>query len=356
MQIISLNGVSIEAVYACLPENRINNFDACTTLYGDSASDIVKSVGIEYRCLASPGTSSLDLCVAAGKRLFSEHPYLKKDIGAVICVTFTPDQLMPANAIAAQSFLSLEKDILAFDINLACSGYGYGLWLAGTIAKQLGKKVLFLDGDVQSVFTSPYDRGTMPVLADAGTATIVEPNEEGNKWYFTFFTDGTNRNVLSIPSGGSKRPIKHEDLEYIEYPDGSKRRNLDIFMNGFEVFKFVAQTVSKKLLDFLDEIGKSCTDIDGFIPHQANIYMIRQLSKKIGFTNEKLWVSADKYGNSASATIPVTIASEYSRMRNFSGNTQILLSGFGAGLSISAGLIQLPNNMKVCLFTYEEKI
>jgi len=354
LQIVSLTGVDIDAVYACIPENRIDNLKACEAIYGESAVDIVKGVGINYRCLASLGVSSLDLCVAAGRKIFYDNPELKEEIGAIICVTFTPDQLMPANAIAAQALLGLSNEVIAFDINLACSGYGYGLWLAGTIAKQLGKKVLLLDGDVQSAYTSPYDKGTMPVMADAGTATLIVPTTDDNKWYFTFYTDGKNRTVLGIPAGGSKRPTQVSDLDYIEYPDGSKRRDIDITMNGFEIFKFVAQTVSKRLAEFLRDLSFTAIDIDGFVPHQANIYMIKQLARKLGISNEKVWISGDKYGNSASATIPVTIASEYGIKRHIGSKLRILLSGFGAGLSISAGIVELSDTLKYRLFFFEK--
>jgi 3-oxoacyl-[acyl-carrier-protein] synthase-3 len=355
MQIIKIGDVALEAVYACLPENDIDNLAACAVLYGERAADVVKGVGMEHRRVASSGVSSLDLCVAAAKRLLSESPDTVKEIGAVICVTFTPDQLMPANAIAAQHELGLCNDILAFDVNLACSGYGYGLWLAATTARQLGRKVLLLDGDVQTAFTSPYDKGTVPVMSDAGTATLVSPRVGGTEWSFTFYSDGSNRKALGIPAGGSKRPVNPSELVYIEYPDGSRRREIDISMDGFEIFKFVAQVVSRQLSSFLSELGLQPGDIGAFVPHQANIYMIKQLSRKIGVPLEKVWISGDKYGNSSSATIPVTIASELLK-RMLPGDTmRILLSGFGAGLSVSAGVIELAGSIKHGLLNFGQE-
>jgi 3-oxoacyl-[acyl-carrier-protein] synthase-3 len=248
--------------------------------------------------------------------------------------------------------LGLANDCLAFDINLACSGYGYALWLAATTAKQTGKKVLILDGDVQSVFTSPYDKSTMPVLSDAGTATIIENTNHDEEWIFTFFTDGSKRDVLSIKAGGSKLPTTQDDLYYNDYQDGSKRRNIDITMDGFEVFRFVAQTVSKYLSDFLALVGIAPQEIDAFIPHQANMYMIKQLAKKIGINTEKVWLSGDKYGNSGSATIPVTIASEYPGKVGSANKIKVLLSGFGAGLSISAAIISMDSEIRCRIFKY----
>lgn len=355
MQIVRIKGVSLEAVYACLPENDIDNLAACAALYGDGAADVVKGVGMERRRVASAGVSSLDLCVAAARRLFLESPGAEREIGAVICVTFTPDQLMPANAIAAQHLLGLSNDVLAFDVNLACSGYGYGLWLAATTARQLDKKVLLLDGDVQTAYTSPFDKGTVPVMSDAGTATVVAPCEGEAEWSFTFYSDGANRKALGIPAGGSKRPITQAELEYITYPDGSRRREIDIAMDGFEIFKFVAQVVSKRLSSFLAELDLQPGDLGAFVPHQANIYMIKQLARKIGVPSERVWVSGDKYGNSASASVPVTIASEFSKKSGSADSFWMLFSGFGAGLSISAGVIELFSSMKSGLLDYSQE-
>jgi 3-oxoacyl-[acyl-carrier-protein] synthase-3 len=287
--------------------------------------------------------------------MLADDRCLVNEIKAIICVTFTPDRPMPANAIAAQYRLGLDTSCLAFDVNLACSGYGYGLWLASTIAKQTMGKVLLLDGDVQSAFVSPFDKGTVPVLSDAGTASIIAPTDDVCHWYFTFFTDGSKRDILTIPAGGSNSPVTVADLEYQDMPDGSRRRRVDIAMDGFGIFKFVAQTVSQLLRNFISETGMTPDEIQAFVPHQANIYMIKQLAKKIGINPDRVWVSGDKFGNSASATIPVTIASEGPRRLTNNGPVRLLLSGFGAGLSVSAGLIMIDATTKFGLLIFEKE-
>lgn len=350
MQLIKIGGVKLDAVIACMPADAIDNLEDCRRLYGEEADNIVRSTGILKKYYATKGVSSLDLCVEAANRLFLEYEATRREIGAVLCVTFTPEKPLPANAIIAQHRLGIPTDCLAFDINLACSGYGYGLWLAATIAKQIGKKVLLLDGDVQSPWISPYDKSTMPVLSDAGTASLISCDETADDWFFGFYTNGERSEILSIQAGGSGRPVSSDELKYIEYPDGSKRRSLDIAMDGFEVFRFVAQVVSKKLSDFMVASGVGPSEIDAFVPHQANMYMVKQLAKKIGISQDKVLLSGDKYGNPASASVPLTIASEISSRVGGKKRNRVLLSGFGAGLSISAAMLSVEQGIRSEVF------
>jgi len=353
MKIETINNVRIDAIYACLPDTVLDNEIACKEMYGENIGTLIKSVGIRKRCVVSQGISSLDLCCFAAKRLLDDMTIPLGDVGAVIAVTFTPDQLMPCNAVGAQSLLGLPTNTIAFDINLACSGYGYGVFIAALLAKQLNKKVLLLDGDVQSAFVSPFDKGTAPVMADAGTATLISPCDKGDDWFFAFHSDGSGRDVLSIKAGGSKKPITADALEYRLFPDGSRRRDIDISMDGFGIFSFVAQTVTLLIKDFLGQTQTAIDSVDAFVPHQANIYMIRQLAKKLKISQERLWISGDEVGNSASATVPVTLA--YIGCEGFlKQSNRVLFSGFGAGLSVSIGLVTIVRDARLKILNYQK--
>lgn len=355
MQVFSIKGIHIDGVVACVPENRIDNEASLREMYGEEAKLIMESTGIRTRYLANPGTTSSDLCIACAKELMKGARTKPEDIGGVVFVTFTPDYLMPFNASLVQEELGLAKEIPAFDISLACSGYGYGLYVASMFAKACGKKVLLLDGDIQSTYMSGQDKGTVPVMADAGTATLVSPDASDTEWKFTFYTDGTGRNALYIAAGGSASPVKAEDLAYQDLPDGGKRRNVDIYMDGFGIFKFVAMDVSKWLSRFLDEVNESSETIDFFVPHQANMYMIKKLGKKLKFAWDKTWQSGDEVGNSASATVPLTIAKNAAAILEVGKTGKILFSGYGGGLSASAGIITLDPNAYYKLFQYTGK-
>ena len=355
MQIYSIKGIRIDGISACVPERREDNETALRALYGDEAKLIMESTGIRTRYLAKPGTTTSDLCIACAKDLLEGTGTGLEEIGALIFVTFTPDRLMPFNAAKAQDKLGLGKEIPAFDISLACSGYAYGLYMASMFAKNSGKKVLLLDGDIQSAYMSEYDKSTVPVMADAGTATLVTPDGSEREWKFTFYTDGAGRESLMIPSGGTEAPTRAEDLEYREYGNEGKRRNTDIYMDGFAIFRFVASDISKWLGRFLEESGETAETLDSFVPHQANMYMIKKLGKKLKFEWSDTWQSGDAVGNSASATVPVTIAYDREKRLKAGRENRILISGFGGGLSASAGIITLDPGAYYRFFQYEGK-
>lgn len=373
MDVFRVNGVKIDGIVSCVPENRLDNALSLKELYGEEASLIIESTGIKTRYIANKGTSSSDLCLFCAKDLLQGTKTSAGDIGAVLFVTFTPDKLMPFNAAIIQKKLGLGNEIPCFDISLACSGYAYGLYIASLFVKSCGKKVLLLDGDVQSAYMSGFDKSTLPVMADAGSATLLSPlfsNNDGNEkntgletgfsaedeWRFAFYTDGEGHDSLMIPSGGSASPIAEEDLKYKEYEDGSRRRNTDIYMDGFAIFRFVAITVSKWLQRFLAETGESSETLDFFVPHQANMFMIKKLAKKLSFDwDERTWKSGDSVGNSASATVPVTISLNAKKKLAEGKKNRVLISGFGGGLSASAGIITLSSDSYYNFLQFPEK-
>ena len=330
MQVLKLEGVGIEGAYSCVPKRSEDNLARCTEVYGDEkkALSVVKATGIKSRRVVDAGTSSLDLCISAAEKLLDDFGVGKEDIGAIIDVTFTPERTMPCNACQAQRRLELPTGIIAFDINLACSGWAYGLYVAGMVAKSTGKKVLLLDGDVQTPFMDSADIATVPVMADAGTATLVSSckGENHEVWKFSFLTNGDKGDALALPFGGK------------------------ISMDGLGIFKFVTMDVLYLIRDFMAEIGETPETIDAFVPHQANIFMIQQIAKKLKFPAEKLWISGDVLGNSSSATVPTTIA--YCG-NGKPGDKRLLVSGFGGGLSASVGMINISGGCRLKVFDYE---
>jgi len=318
MQVLQLNGVEILGIGSCLPARVEDNLVACEKLFGSAerADAVVRTTGIVRRRVADPGVTSLDLCVGAAETLMAATKTRPDEIGAVIQVTFTPARLMPCNACQAQARLGLPKDVVAFDLGLACSGWTYGLYVAGSLAKATGRKVLLLDGDVQTPHLKSDDAASVPLLADAGTATLLAPSEHGDLWRFSFRSDGALGETLTLPVGGT------------------------FAMDGFGVFKFVTTEVLHFIRDFLARTGESAAALDAFVPHQANVFMIRKMAKGLGFADAKLMVSGDVFGNSASATVPVTLA-------HCRPHGRVLVAGFGGGLSASVGAIAIGES---CVF------
>jgi len=324
MKTIELNDIKIAGICSCVPARSEDNLARCTEVYGDAskALSVVKATGIRSRRVVEAGTSSLDLCVNAASDLLPKLQVKAEDIGAVINVTFTPERTMPCNACQAQRRLNLPTDIIAFDINLACSGWAYGLLVAGQLATATGKKVLLLDGDTQTTHMDSSDIATVPVMADAGTATVVAPCEGAAPWTFAFLTDGSKGDALTLPFGGT------------------------ISMDGLGIFKFVTMDVLYLIRDFMAATGTTTDTIDAFVPHQANIFMIQQITKKLKIAEHKLMLSGDVFGNSSSATVPTTIA--YTKAHG-----RLLVSGFGGGLSASVGLIDIPQDCELMVVDYE---
>ena len=317
MEIQRLDGLRIAGICACLPKNVVRNEEK-----------VAEATGIITRRIAAEGTTVVDLCVNAAERVMSDTGSKPEDFGAILCVSFTQRDRMPAAAVQAQARLGLPKSVIAFDVSLACSGWGYGLYLAGLLARETGKKVMLLDGDVQSAFTG-NDETTVPLLADGGTATVVEGGEEGRgkreegleEWQFGFVADGAKGDALKLSHGGT------------------------IKMEGFGVFRFVATDVISYVKEFLFGLETSKllniqTSRLLFVPHQPNAYMVRQLAKSLGIDEARTAISCDELGNLSSASVPATIA--WKGVRG-----PVLFAGFGGGLSVSIGLIGLDDGCKL---------
>ena len=352
MIISTIKNVTIEAMSACVPKNKIDNFEFAKKHFGEGLSSTIKAIGIdERRVVKKDDTTSLDLSLIAAKELLKKK-FDVSEFGAIVFVTLTPDNLMPNNASYVQHLLNFPQNIIAFDINHACSGYIYGLWNAAMIANNINKKVLLLDGDVNSHYVSPWDRSTALLFGDAGSATVVSPTKEGNEWNFTFMTDGSHRKALNVGIG-FRNLLTKESLEYKEYPDGSKRRDIDMSMKGEDVFNYVVLTVPKIIKNFLEDIEQETDDYNYLILHQANAFMLRKLARKIKFPLERVPISMNKFGNTSSVSIPLNLCSELQREISNSKNN-LLLCGMGAGLSTGLASIEtngcfIPNVVEVDL-------
>ena len=305
--ILELNGVAIEGIAASLPESFIDNDER-----------IAKATGIVKRRVANDESSAIDFCIKAAEKIISDCAIKLEEFGAVINVSFTQRERMPCGACKAQAALNLPTSVISFDVMQACAGYGYGLYLAGLLALQTGKKVLLLDGDRQSEFLDATDPATSPLLGDGGTATIVAPCKDASPWRFAFFSDGSKGDVLKLEKSST------------------------IKMDGFGVFRFVASDVATMIKEFMAKV--ELADDFLFAPHQANVYIVRQLAKACGISEDKLLISADKFGNLASASVPATIAAN---AQMFSQGKTLLIAGFGGGLSASFAQVNIPIGCRV---------
>ena len=301
-----IEGVDIEAVFGCVPANAVDNMVALTALLGaEKAESIVKATGFTTRRVASEGTDVIDLALPAAKRaLEGTDP---ADIGGIVAVSFSSRDRFPALSACLQHALCLPTSIAAYDISMACSGWVYGLCSAVQMVKHTGKKVLLVDGDVQSTWTDSSDANTLAVMGDGTSAALLAPGD--GDWDFAFYTDGGGANAL--------------------------RCRETISMDGFGVFRFVAGPVRKFLASFIQESALLVGTDPVFVPHQANMYMVRQLADALKLRDRTIGSGA-KYANTGSCSAALSMADGMDGLSDVSGRTPVLIAGFGAGLSAAA--------------------
>lgn len=341
MKFATLKGLTLRGICACVPANFVDNRDSGRELFGEEIESIIKTIGVQQRRVCSPekGTTALDLAVTAGKKLLEQCSVDPSKIGAVFFVTQTPDYPMPNNSSLAVDLLGLSQSCAATDLSMGCSGYVYGLWVSSLAAQSLNSPVLLLAGENHSYCTSPYDRATSLLFGDAGTATLILP-EGDETWHFGFLTDASQKEALIIPEGGSRKPFNGHSLDYKTWSDGGVRRPIDITMDGMGVFNFVIRNVPRCIDALIEKFELSHKNIDYLLLHQANLYMMKQIARKLNIPFEKVPISLDRFGNSSSATLPVTISSELEGKLSSRSNS-VLLAGYGVGLSIAVASINL---------------
>jgi 3-oxoacyl-[acyl-carrier-protein] synthase-3 len=336
----TLGNVAIEGISACVPNASVDNYECGRALYGTDVEAVINVIGVKSRrCVPhNESVTSLDLCVKAASALKDYAGFDYSKFGGLIFVTMTPDFLMPNNASFAHKLLGFSRDTPAFDLSMACSGYPYGLWVSGMTAASTGRRVLLLDGDTHSPFISPDDKSTSLLFGDGGTATVVAPSEEG-LWRFGFVTAG-DRDSLVVPDGGYRNRVNADSLKYEEYPDGSKRRGIDLKMDGMAVFNSVVRNVPQSLNSIMEADGKRPEDYGLLLLHQANLMMIKQVAKKLKFSDERFPSSIGKYGNIGSGSIPLTICSEIKESVE-TKKSRVLMSAFGAGFSVGSASLDI---------------
>lgn len=305
---------------------------------------IRRTIGLKDRYVVDAETTAGDLCESAAEYLIQRMSLSRDSLDAVICVTQTPDYFQPATAAVLHGRLGLKEDCAAFDVNLGCSGYIYGLWLAYMMIESGScRKVLLLAGDTISRCVNPRDRTVAPLFGDAGSATLVE--EAGRKIpaYFSLKTDGRGFQHIIVPAGAFRRPSDSLTREEMADADGNIRSPEDLYMNGAEVFNFSIKVEPPAIREILEFAGKTMEEVDYLVFHQANKYIISNIARRLKVPLEKAPCgTVEKYGNQSSASIPSTLCDALGETLKRSSR-QVVLSGFGVGLSWASGLTLLEN-------------
>ncbi len=313
-----------------LPEKIVSNEELVAEFPEWTVDKIADKVGVRQRHVALESETATDLAVAAAEKLFAENPDITTDsIDFVILCTQSPDYLLPTSACLIQQRLGLRTDIGAFDFNLGCSGYVYGLSIAkGLIAGGIASNVLLLTGETYNKHLHPRDKGNRTIFGDAATATVVSTEGFAEIGEFALGTDGRGAENLIIKSGGARCPEKAGDLSFDE--NGNPHSSDYLFMNGSEIFMFTQKNVPVVVKQTLEKNGLTIDNLGAVVFHQANSYMLNFLRKKIKIPQEKFFVNMENIGNTVSNSIPIALCD--ARQQNLL-HDPVLICGFGVGYS-----------------------
>ena len=317
----------ISEIETYFPEKKVTNEDLQKEFPEWSPEKIFNKVGVKQRYTASAEETVLELAVKASEKILKKID--KNEIDFILFCTQSPDYFLPTSACLIQDKLGLPTTCGALDFNLGCSGYIYGLSLAkGLIMGGIAKNVLFLTGETYTKHLHPKDKGNRTIFGDAGSATLISTEGLAEIGNFSLGTDGKGAENLIIKTGAFRHKNAMNDLSFDEKANPISSDYL--FMNGSEIFNFTIDIVPTLVQDILDKNELLKEDIDGYVFHQANAFMLNFLRKKLKVKEEKFHYYMSEVGNTVSSTIPIVLC-EKLRENKLKGN--LLLAGFGVGYS-----------------------
>lgn len=328
----------IKAISYYLPEIKFDNTNIEQEFPEWSIAKIASKTGIHCRYIAGTNETSVDMAVKAAQKLFEEHQIQKETIDFVILCTQSPDYFLPTSACVIQEKLGISTSAGAFDINLGCSGFVYGLGIAkGLIASQQAKNILFITSETYSKFIHPKDKSNKTIFGDAAAATIISTDGFAEILNFEYGTDGKGAENLIVKNGG----LRNFNTKSVDTVDdyGNVHSDNHLYMNGSEIFTFTLTAVPVLIQKTLLKNHINSDDIDLYILHQANKFMLDSLQKKIKINADKFYTYIKNCGNTVSSTIPIALYNAHKENLLTKGNS-ILLAGFGVGYSWAGTILK----------------
>jgi 3-oxoacyl-[acyl-carrier-protein] synthase-3 len=315
-----------------LPEFSLTNKEISNQFPEWNVDKISSKTGIKSRNISALKEFASDMAIKAAEKLFEENNIDRSSIDFLLLCTQSPDYFLPTTACILQHKLKLNTNCGALDFNLGCSGFVYGLSLAkGLIAGKMAKNILLITSETYTKFIHPKDKSNKTIFGDAAAATLIS-SEKGifEIGDFIFGTDGSGAENLIVKNGGLRNPFQTSEDSIDEY--GNVRNDNYLFMNGSAIFNFTSESVPSLIKDILRKIQSDITEIDLFVFHQANKYMLNHLRKKIGIPEDKFYLAMEHCGNTVSSTIPIALF-EAIKDEKVKKCKNILLAGFGVGYS-----------------------
>lgn len=332
-------GIGIKAIEYYLPEKTVTNEQLAEQFADLTADKIYKTTGIKVRHYAGVEETALDMAEKASLLLLERNGLQADQLDFILFATQTPDYILPNTACLLQQRLGLSKKSGAFDFNLGCSAFIYGLAVAkGLIIAGIAKNVLLITSDTLSKFVNQYDKSVRLLFGDGAAATWISESASADIWDFDLGTDGNGAEKLIIPVGGLRTPKSGDTSLAIPDEYGNERTRENVYMNGAEIFTFSINTVPVAVANVLEKNRLLLNEIDLFVFHQANQYMLEYLRKKCKIDEDKFFICIENTGNTSSATIPIALA-EASKEGRLKKGDKVLICGFGVGLSWGSAII-----------------
>ncbi|MDA9019215.1 ketoacyl-ACP synthase III [Flavobacteriales bacterium] len=314
-----------------LPSRSLNNDEIAKKFPDWSAEKIAKKTGIKTRHISGENEFVSDLAVSAGEKFFKANDVNRDDIDFILLCTQSPDYPFPATACIIQERLKIPKSAGALDYNLGCSGYIYGLAIARSLVDTgISRNLLLITSETITKYIGEDDKGNQTLFGDAAAVTLVTESEHPSIGPFVFGTNGGGMNSII-----AKKDLRGHQFSEIPY----NKRTGTLSMNGPEVFQFSLSVVPTLVKDVLHKAGLDNSDINYFVFHQANAYMLTQIRKRLGIEKERFLIDMADVGNTVASSIPIVLKNMRSRDQLKPG-TRVLLAGFGVGLSWGACIVE----------------
>ncbi len=335
---MKFQGIGISAMAGAVPSHIIENLKYTEFFPQEQVNEVVEKVGVYERRFADAQTCSSDLCFAAAQKLFADNDIDRSEIDLLVFISQTQDYRMPATACTLQHRLGLSNSCIAFDINLGCSAFIYGMSVVYSMMQQSGlRKALILDGETRSKVYGPRDRRSAFIFGDGGVAALVERDEKFGETTFSLNSDGSRADLIMIKAGGYRHPSTPETLkERVVDEYGNMRSEEQGYMKGGDVFNFVIREIPRDLKKTLAESGKTVEELDYIVFHQANNFINSYIAKKMKLDVEKIPHTIEKFGNTSSVSVPLTIVSEL--RGKLEGSKTLMLSAFGVGMTWASAI------------------
>jgi 3-oxoacyl-[acyl-carrier-protein] synthase III len=333
---------AIKAIEYYLPARAVTNDDLSAEFPEWPVEKIESKTGISVRRIAAEDQCSSDLAVEAARKLFASGVCAPSDIDYILLCTQSPDYFLPTTACLVQHRLGIPQTAGALDFNLGCSGFVYGLGLAqGLVETGQARNVLLLTAETYSKFMNAGDRSVRTLFGDAAAATLVAAVEGDTPYLgpYVLGTDGRGAENLIVPTGGMRRKRTGESAHAVPDAEGNLRAADDLFMDGREIFAFAIRAVPRAVKDLLARSGKTMEEIDLFVFHQANRYMLQHLQKRLQIPDERFCFCMEHCGNTVSSTIPIALK-HLSADGALTAGKLVMIVGFGVGYSWGAALVR----------------